>query len=93
MDGAGWLEQAEGLLEQKLYTEALDLCDRTLEENPRDLEALLFKGYVLADFTHQNEKALLCYEEALGIDDTSPRLWLLKGKALYNLSRLRESIA
>ncbi len=93
MNTDSWFDTAEKLIGEKHYQEALACCDRALAEDPEDVEALLYKGYLFVEFFHDNDSAKTCYEEALRINPRNAEAWRLVGVVFHNLERYRKAIS
>lgn len=76
----------------RLYQEALEAYEEVIQENPKNITALLDKANVLSQL-QRHEQALLTYEQAIAVNEDSHLAWLGKGNALYALRRYEEAKA
>lgn len=76
----------------RLYQEALEAYQRSIQENPQNITAILDKANVLSKL-QQHESALVTYEQAISVNEDSHLAWLGKGNALFALRRYKESLA
>ncbi len=76
----------------RLYQEALEAYQRSIQENPQNITAILDKANVLSKL-QQHESALVTYEQAISVNEDSHLAWLGKGNALFALRRYEESLA
>ena len=75
----------------RLYQEALQAYDTLLQENPRNMTALIDKGNVLTKL-QQHEKALIAYELAIANNPDSHLAWLNKGNVLFALRQYQRAL-
>ena len=75
----------------RLYQEALQAYDTLLQENPRNMTALIDKGNVLTKL-QQHEKALIAYELAIANNPDSHLAWLNKGNVLFALRQYKRAL-
>ena len=75
----------------RLYQEALQAYETLLQENPRNVTALIDKGNVLSKL-QQHEKALIAYELALANNPDSHLAWLNKGNVLFVLRQYKRAL-
>lgn len=76
----------------RLYQEALEAYERSIQENPQNITAILDKANVLSKL-QQHEAALATYEQAISVNEDSHLAWLGKGNALFALRRYDEALA
>jgi len=93
VNGENWYYQAEKLVREERYPEALSCCGQALKEDSRNVQALLYQGYLHATFFRDYDQALASYDRALEIDPRDARVWRLKGKVYYNQDRFKEAIS
>lgn len=93
MNEENWHQKAERMVREERYREALACCGEALKEDSRNVEALLYQGYLSATFFHDYDQALNSYDRALKIDPRDARVWRLKGKAFYNQDRFKEALS
>ena len=72
------------------YNEAIENFDKSLKENPRDMEAWINKGCALIHLDKPQE-ALICANKALEIDPENTTAMYNKGNAHFKLNNLEEA--
>ncbi|ELS01986.1 tetratricopeptide repeat protein,protein kinase family protein [Xenococcus sp. PCC 7305] len=75
----------------RLYQEALQAYDTLLQDDPRNVTALIDKGNVLTKL-QQHEKALIAYELAIANNPDSHLAWLNKGNVLFALQQYQRAL-
>lgn len=92
------LDDAEELIADGNYEEALQYCDesiksydKAIELDPRDAAAWNNKGIALSKLGYYLE-GVRCYEEAININPKYSEVWNNKANALSNLGRHNESL-
>lgn len=79
------LAKAAALTQQGNVLEALKVYDEVLAENPKDVSALTYKGWLLRNVGVENgepelaEQGVSYLEQALEIDPTFSEAWLFRG--------------
>ena len=85
------LKKANDCINQGLYSDAIKLCDKELNLNPKNSTAWLIKG--LANLKLNNyEDSIICNDRALKEDNSLQVAWLNKGVAYKQIWKLKESI-
>jgi tetratricopeptide (TPR) repeat protein len=85
------LSEVDFLYNKGNYKEAIELCDKILEINPKSIRAWNIKGDSISD-QEKYEEAIKCYDKALEINPEFIDPWNGKGLALYNLDNYEEAI-
>ncbi len=85
------VEQAQDLLKQKRYEEALNVFDQALQLDSHDAATFANKGSVLSQLG-RHEEALAAYDNALRIDPGLSSTHHAKAETLMRLSRFHEAI-
>lgn len=86
-----YYNEGVSLYDQGRYSEAIIKFDRSLEIDPTNKEAWLYKGLSLDDLGRYPE-ALICYDKAIAIDPYYVIPWYNKGIILGNQGRYLDSI-
>jgi len=87
-----FFEQAEDLLEEENYEEAISFYDIVLEIESTDIDALYGKAFSL-DNIGKHEEAILFYDKVLEIDSTDFDALNGKALALDNIGKHEEAIS
>lgn len=75
----------------RLYQEAVEAYDKTVQEEPNNITAFLDKANVLTKL-QQPQQALSAYEQALKINPDSHLAWLGKGNTLFSLRQYPDAL-
>lgn len=76
----------------RLYQEAVEAYDKQVQENPKNITAILDKANVLGKL-QQHQQALLAYEQALTVNPDSHLALLGKGNTLFALRQYEQALA
>ncbi len=68
-----WLSEAGNLFDMKNYIDVLDLCEKILKEDEKNIKALNLKGEAL-DHMGRFEEAITCYNTVLEINQNIAKL-------------------
>jgi len=86
-----WNNKGVSLNNLGRYAEAINCCDKALEINPQDADALVNKGFSL-ERLGRFEQAIKCLNEALKINPQHEKAWSNKGVSLCSLGLFDEAI-
>jgi tetratricopeptide (TPR) repeat protein len=92
MDAAAWQDKSLALWTLGRYQEALECCERGLENAPYVIGLWNNKGLALLGL-ERPEEALTCFERGLAIGPPELGLWNSKGGALLQLGRNHDALA
>jgi Flp pilus assembly protein TadD len=86
-----WYNEANALLNQRKYDEAIQACDSAIQINPQVVGAWNIKGLALYNQSKYDE-AIQAYNRAIQIDPQYAEAWNNKGNALYHQGKYEEAI-
>jgi tetratricopeptide (TPR) repeat protein len=91
LEGKTWWYEAKLRLSEGKYDDALEAFDKVLEINPKNEDALSWKGLALFSFDRY-EDSLDAFDKALEINPKKEIALLYKGIALLKLKRYAEAL-
>ena len=91
-----WYNEANALLNQRKYDEAIQACDSAIQIDPQDAGAWNIKGLALYNLSHYNQskydEAIQAYNSAIQINPQYTEAWNNKGLALLDQGKYDEAI-
>lgn len=86
-----WDEKGKSLYNQEKFDAALEFFDKSLEVNPKNIEALKYKGMIL-EIKGLHEKAVKFYDKALEIEPKDSTILYYKALSIFNSENYKEAV-